>query len=185
MSLLPIVLVRQNYEFSCGPACVASILYYYQVWDGKESDLYGLCETDDGTSGHSIVKALQHFGLKAESQANLTIDDLKSEVEKGHCLILDIQAWEEEPVSSWKDHWDDGHYVILAGFENGLVYMMDPSTPARYIEMTEEDLLKRWHDWGDDDPNDDDAPDTKDYHWAVIVSGDNPIKQYPASPFRL
>ena len=67
MSGIYVPLVRQSYDYSCGAASLASCLYYWGVWSGREPELYPLLGTTcDGTKGESIIQVAQSFGLRVE-----------------------------------------------------------------------------------------------------------------------
>ncbi|MGK5085840.1 C39 family peptidase [Bdellovibrionota bacterium FG-1] len=119
---LRVPLVRQATDYSCGAAALASILYYWKVFDGNESSLYALLETtpNDGTEPAKLVEGARSFGLDARMQENLSIADLQSFLSKGFTVIVDLQAWDSDRSLSgkpWKDVWESGHYVVLVGLD--------------------------------------------------------------------
>ena len=42
--------------------------------------------------------------------------------------------------------WDDGHYVVVVGYDDAHFYFMDPSVLGSYTYLPLEALLARWHD---------------------------------------
>lgn len=163
-------IVRQAFDYSCGAACLASCLYYWGVWDGREPELYQLLDTDiDGTSGHSIMEVAQSFGLEVVYRNNLGMGDLKAYLDMGYTAILNIQAWGQfDSTTDFGEVWEDGHYVVLVNLLNTEVLMMDPSVAGRYAIMSKTEFEARWHDWSDEG-------DSKEYHTAILLKGKRAI----------
>lgn len=178
MEFLHMPLIRQAYDYTCGPACLASVLCHWNVWDGCESDLYPMLgTTDQGTRPQDLARvAAQEFDLSAFWVSDLSIADLKKHWEDGATLILGIQAWsddaETDPVD-YTDHWDDGHYVVFEGMDDADVWFMDPSIPGRYGVLSHDELLRRWHD----------HDDVRHHHSAVVIMGTHPTA--PREPLRI
>lgn len=165
MQVLHVPLVRQSQEYSCGAAALASVLYYWGVWEGREPELFSLLDTDElGTHGEDIVNVARSFGLTATYESSMTISRLQELLADGCTCILDIQAWIDRKDINWEEEWEDGHYVVLIGINNDIAYFMDPSLAGRYGMMTTKDLDSRWHDWNDEG-------DAKEYHSAIIIKG--------------
>lgn len=159
-------LVRQAYDYSCGPASLASCLYYWKVWDGREPELYTrLDTTEDGTSGYSIMSLAYQFGLEVKYGSGLSIGRLKEYLELGYTAILNIQAWGTYgPHTDFEEVWEDGHYVVLVNVINNDIIFMDPAIAGRYGMLSIAEFEKRWHDWSDDG-------DSKEYHTAIFLKG--------------
>lgn len=164
-------LVRQAYDYSCGAAALASCLYYWGVWGGRETELYSLLDTnEEGTSGGSIMRvAAQDFGLEVVYRNNLGLGDLKSYLDSGYTAILNIQAWGQYDSSTrFEEVWEDGHYVVLVNLINNDILFMDPSVAGRYALMSREEFELRWHDWSDDGQS-------KEYHTAILLRGEKVV----------
>lgn len=159
-------LVRQAYDYSCGAAALASCLYYWGVWTGREPELYPLLGTDEeGTSGYSIMEVATSFGLEVIYRNNLKLNDLKGYLDSGYTCILNIQAWGNYThMTEFEDVWEDGHYVVLANLINDDVELMDPSIAGQYGRLSRREFEARWHDWSDDGL-------TKEYHTAILLKG--------------
>lgn len=159
-------LVRQAYEYSCGAAALASCLYYWGVWGGREPELYPLLNTDEeGTSGCDIINVAQSFGLEVVYRNKLTINDLKEYLQLGYTAILNIQAWGQyDDTTDFEEVWEDGHYVVLVNLINDDIIIMDPSIAGRYGRLSRDKFEARWHDWSDDGL-------TKEYHTAIFLRG--------------
>lgn len=161
-------LVRQAYDYSCGAASLASCLYYWGVWDGREPELYDLLDTTcEGTSGIGIVQGARHYGLEVTSKSGLNTDDLRGYLARGYTVILSIQAWGTyTPDTNWDEVWDDGHYVVLVDIVGQDVILMDPAVAGTYHKMTIRQLLDCWHDYSDEGE--------RDYYGAIIIRGERP-----------
>lgn len=159
-------MVRQAYDYSCGAAALASCLYYWKVWDGREPELYQLLDTDiEGTSGASIMEVAGVFGLEVVYRNNLGISDLRSYLDLGYTAILNVQAWGNYGVETdFEEVWEDGHYVVLVNVTNSDIIIMDPAVAGRYTILSIAEFEKRWHDWSDDG-------DSKEYHTAILLKG--------------
>ena len=171
-------LVRQAYDYSCGAASLASCLYYWGVWTGREPELYSLLDTDtEGTSGSSIMEVAKSFGLEVVYRNNLGIGDLAAYLARGYTAILNIQAWGQYDHSTdFEQVWEDGHYVVLVNLINNDILMMDPSVAGQYGIMSCEDFEARWHDWSDDG-------ETKEYHTAILLRGQKVVDL--TQPYRI
>jgi len=161
-------LVRQAYDYSCGAASLASCLYYWGAWDGREPELYELLDTTcEGTSGQGLVQGAQHYGLQATVRSGLNTDDLRGYLAEGYTVILSVQMWGKYTEdTNMEEVWDDGHYVVLVGIEGQDVYVMDPAVAGSYHRMTIRELLDCWHDYSDDGEY--------DYYGAIVLRGDKP-----------
>jgi predicted double-glycine peptidase len=171
-------LVRQAYEYSCGAAALASCLYYWGVFTGRETELYQqLGTTTEGTCALGIMKTASSYGLEVRYRTRLTVDDLRVYLEQGHTCILNIQAWGEyDEHTNFGEVWEDGHYVVLANVTDSDIIIMDPSIPGQYGIMSIEQFNARWHDWSDDG-------DYCEYHTAILLRGEDIAEL--EKPFRI
>ena len=180
---LPVPLVRQATDYSCGAAALLSVLFYWNAFDGKESDLYDLLKLSpqDGAPPENIAAAAAHFGLKAGVSENLTIDELRLALERGETPIVDLQAW-REPGSKkpWREEWEDGHYAVLVGLDKKNAYLMDPSSPGAYAWLPLDELVERWHDYEDRG-----GIHRRTNRLAILISGKRASRQYPAPLVRM
>jgi hypothetical protein len=115
--------------------------------------------------------------LTAQWEQNLSLDDLRAALDRGDTPILDIEAWPDPGTekASWREDWDDGHYVALIGMDESYAYFMDPSSDGKYAYIALPELSDRWHD----------EETRHGYKWrfehlAVFIHGDRPPA--PAAP---
>jgi len=179
--VLAVPLVRQEEDFSCGPAALSSVLKYFRVWDGREQQLYKLLETsaEQGTLPENLAQGARRFGLTAAVEKLMTIDRLRALLDGGRLVILELQAWrdDEGPMLPWSETWDDGHYVVLVGLDETFAYFMDPSTRGAYTYLPLVELLERWHDRNvvRKDPR-----EQHDFQLGVVIGG--PVQRAPRRP---
>jgi predicted double-glycine peptidase len=181
---LAVPLVRQATTYSCGPASLLSILYYWGVYDHGESALYPALGTtpEDGTRPDKLVEAAKSFGLSAELREGATLCDLRRAVAAGETVIVNFQAWGEGATAKlpWREDWEDGHYAVLVGMTADRAYFMDPSTGGALAYVPLSELPARWHDY--------DKIDGKVRRWnrlALFIGGKTHLKSLPAEPVRL
>lgn len=147
---LPLPLVSQETDYSCGAAALLSVLKYWRAFDGGEKALYGVLRTTpaDGTDPRKLAEGARAFGLTARWRENLGLADLRAALARGDTAILDIQAWPDAGAVkvSWREDWDDGHYVVLIAMDADYAYFMDPSSDGKYAYIALPELSDRWHD---------------------------------------
>lgn len=162
-------LVRQAYAYSCGPASLASCLYYWGVWDGREPQLYELCNTTDadGTSISNIISCANHFGLNAYQEKEITFDRLLELLRMGRTVILCIQSWGDyNDSTNMLDVWEDGHYSVLVGMDDDKIYLMDPSVAGTYRSLDQQYFIQCWHNFSD--------TNEKEFQTGIVISGERP-----------
>lgn len=120
---LPVPVIRQLRDYTCGDVALLSILRY---WDADEfagvaeRDLIAPLGTtsDNGTEpDHLAAFADRVAHLHAAKRENVATRDLDDALRAGHPVITDIEAWQEHPTFGeyvrWDADYDDGHYVVL------------------------------------------------------------------------
>ena len=155
---LLVPLIRQKVDYSCGDVSTLSVLRYWKYADyksTKESDLFAPLKTTkhDGTDPKPITDYLNGVpGLSAELRTGdaVTLTDLEEAVDRGEPTIVDLQAWQDVPRvrdrAPWANDWDDGHYIVLVGYDAENFYYMDPSTAGHYTYIPKDQFFERWHD---------------------------------------
>jgi len=157
-NFLAVPIVPQATNYSCGAASLLAVLYYWLNYDGNESDLYAELGTEPkhGTRAARIAEAARRRGLKAELREGLSLADLRAALARKATVMLHIQAWREKsaPPKTWRENWENNHYVILIGIDAANAYFMDPSAYTAYAWLPLSELLERWHnlDYGSEPP---------------------------------
>lgn len=165
--ILRLPLVRQSTDYTCGVACVQSILRYAGYdFDIREDKLAETLRADpqDGTGYHKIVEYLNSVryhaeeegsniareGVRvfnAEARENISIEQLTAFINDGKPVICSLQAWGNPgETGDYSDVWDEGHYVIAIGYDDNNIIFMDPSTMGAYTYIPRQEFLARWHD---------------------------------------
>jgi predicted double-glycine peptidase len=160
-NLIPVPLVRQKTDYSCGDASTLALLRYWHNPDWREvgeTSLYDTLQTTkkDGTDPQPIAAFLNGDGLgfdaayRTEDDDGIELADLLAAVDAGNPPIVDLQAWQSadsrDTLKPWRTDWDDGHYVVLAGYDDVNLFFMDPSTSRAYAYIPRDEFPDRWHD---------------------------------------
>ena len=141
---------EQGDEFDCGfGICVSSLLYCGKDFDYQE--IAEFLDTDEsGTLFTRMIELMNQHEIDC-TKKTMDIDEVKQWIRRRIPIILPLQAWSENPVTSYKEIWDQGHYVAVIGFDdkNKKMLFRDPSSkPVTFL--TYEELPDRWHDVGKD-----------------------------------
>jgi len=127
---------KQDEDFSCGSASVATILRSFYGKDVYEKDILDevIRVGDDGTASFSdLEKAVKKFGFKAVG-LTLSFEKLKS-----------IKI----PAIVYLRYRDKDHFSVIRGVnENGLVWLGDPSWGNR--KFSESRFKSMWETRDDD-----------------------------------
>ena len=144
---IEVPLCRQAADYTCGIASLQSLLGYYGA-DVRQDVLAKKCKSkrSTGTRYENIIKCAESFGLIMLSETDMTVEQLKSLIDESKPVIVVIQAWSDDPETSWDEDWDDGHYVVAVGYDDLNIYFMDPSTLGNYTYIPLDEFLNRWHD---------------------------------------
>lgn len=144
--LIAVPMTRQATDYTCGAAAMQSMFGFYGE-DLNEGDLAKLLKTnsEEGTDYNEIVRAAKEKGYEVKVYKEMTLAQLKKQLDKKNPVLCLIQAWAEKKVDYSTD-WNDGHYVIAIGYDRNRIFFMDPSTLGNYTYIKNKDFLKRWHD---------------------------------------
>ena len=128
--------VQQKTDYLCGPACLESLLDWYDV-EIPQEHLAVLCHTSetDGTSPEHMDKALLALGFKVTEKIGATWDELKNLTDAGIPVLVGWFSDFEEP--------GDEHYAIAYKVTDTEITMMDPEFGGKRI-LSKEDFMKRW-----------------------------------------
>ncbi|MCQ2547341.1 MAG: C39 family peptidase [Clostridia bacterium] len=170
-TILRLPLVRQATNYTCGVACVQSILRYAGYdFDIREDELAKILKAnrEDGTGYHNIVEYLNSVRYSAEekdgagiapggvqvfrteARENISLEQLTAFIDEGKPVIICLQAWGTNGGGGWmddySDEWGEGHYVIAIGYNSDNMIFMDPSTMGAYTYIPKDEFMTRWHD---------------------------------------
>ncbi len=135
--------LRQTFDYDCGAEVLQAVLVYYGR-EVSEEVVLKLAKTskEEGTAISRILGTLEHFGLLFDKRV-LTVGDLKMYIDRKIPVIILLQAWREEKIDYAKD-FDDGHWVVVIGYDDDRIIFEDPYTFERSF-LVEEELNERWH----------------------------------------
>lgn len=113
--------VHQATNWTCGPAALQSILFYYGLYY-REDELVAPLTSDreEGTDPEGIVKFCRTLGFTVEEKENMSIGDVASYLVKRIPVLVMYQAWgesEEERKKWYRDVWEEG--ALLCGDRAG------------------------------------------------------------------
>jgi predicted double-glycine peptidase len=145
-NIIRLPLTRQATDYTCGVAALQSVLAFWGD-EHREDELSRLLKAGKvhGTAYRRMEKYARDHGYDVETRKNMSIDDLKHELDKRLPVIVLIQAWPTKPVDFSRD-WVDGHYVVAIGYDGQIIYFMDPSTLGNYTYIPTQQFIERWHD---------------------------------------
>ncbi|MBX3149007.1 C39 family peptidase [Candidatus Obscuribacterales bacterium] len=145
-NIIKIPMTRQATNYTCGVAALQSVLMFYGD-EFLESELAKLLKANpkEGTAYLEMKRFSESRGYNVQVYKDMKVSDLKKLLDAGKPVICLIQAWPERKVN-YKNDWDDGHYVVAIGYDDGNVYFMDPSTLGNYTYIPTDEFLVRWHD---------------------------------------
>ncbi len=155
--------VRQETPYYCGVAVVQAVLKMYGQ-DFEQDELANKLGTTekDGTPPLNMVKLLNKLDVKAELKERIG-ESLKSILDDGNTVILDIQDYGNPEEKDYSHDWDNGHYVIATSHEGDNIVLEDPASDGENRrKMSYSELEKRWHDK--------DTKGRKYYQLGIIVS---------------
>ncbi|KRA83966.1 hypothetical protein ASD76_08160 [Altererythrobacter sp. Root672] len=130
-----LTVVRQQYDFSCGSAALATLLrYHYGDLQNEQTIFVGMWKEGDraqirrlGFSLLDMKRYLNARGIKADGYV-VTLADIERTGIPGIALI-DMKGYK--------------HFVVIKGVENGQVLIGDPSLGIRLID--EEQFAPMWN----------------------------------------
>ncbi len=143
--LIKVPLCFQETEYTCGVACVQSVLAGYGIVY-RQDVLADILKTRPvyGTDYQNILRFLQMLGFQAAFHYDMNIDMIKEYIKNGVTPMLMIQAWKGDAID-YRYDWRDSHYVLSCGYEEHRLLFMDPYTLGNYTYLSDFELMKRWH----------------------------------------
>ena len=137
---------KQLTEFSCGPASLRSLFYFYGL-NVSEKELVDFGEIEeDGTDIKTMRKIARAYGFTFYSKTNASLADVQKYLVKNIPVLICYQLG----VPNGKN----GHYSVVSGISKDFVQIADPSNFwegdgkkfANNRKMTTDKFLKAWFD---------------------------------------
>jgi ATP-binding cassette, subfamily B, bacterial len=129
---------RQEGNTTCGVACLR-MLFAFHGKDVTETELEETCETSWlGNTCGELVRGSTKYGFEAEEIENVTIDDLSAMLSKKMPLVALL-----DPAVLYGGLEGFGHFVVITGIENDIIYYNDPDM-GKAMTATIEQLFHAW-----------------------------------------
>lgn len=121
-------IVKQDLDYSCGAASVATLLnnFYGQKFT-EEEILDKMDKTRERASFEDMQKIMPEFGFEA----------------KGYALSFEQLTKLKIPVIVYLKYRKDDHFSVLRGINGNIVLLADPS--LGHISMSKSQFLDAWH----------------------------------------
>lgn len=159
-------LVRQATDYSCGASALQAVLAYYGV-ELREDEIVKAVGTDSevGTLIEKMAEFAVRKGLRAVVKSDLSLGDLDRSLERGHPILVELQAWPEggKPKRPYPETWEEGHYAVVVGVNSESVYFVDPSLLGSRGFIPVREFLGRWHNLS--------SKDTRQWHTGILFEG--------------
>lgn len=111
-------IVKQDLDFSCGAASIATILNgYYNQKITEEEVLKIMDKGDLMASFEDMQKALDHLGFQV----------------KGYAVSLETLQALKIPVIAYIKHRKNDHFTVISGINHNFVRISDPSLGQRTL----------------------------------------------------
>lgn len=178
-NLIRVPLLRQATDHTCGVAALQSLLYYNGI-EYREDVLAEMLHAADYARVGEIVRVAAEAGLTVDTVANMTMAGLRQTIDRGIPFMVCLQAWPDTPltIEQYRHNWEDGHWVVVNGYDTANIFVMDPSTLGNYAYVPVAEFDARWHDYDDDR--------TRPYvHFAIIITGPRPPAYDPQAVLRM
>lgn len=150
---IPLPSVRQSHDFDCGAAALRSVCEFFKVGPEDHTEFIAACKSGDhGTNTKDMIRAAKSFGLQTKVVDGMSLEQLKSFMDKGCPVIICMQAWEEDGDKKAKKYNElkSGHYVVVIGYDEKSVFFEDPMMSGKRGVLPFDEFISRWHDKGTD-----------------------------------
>ena len=160
--VLEFPLYRQTYGWNCGTTAAHMILSFYghDMHENKIMKMAGGSK-EIGVPIEGIKKVLKNFGISFTEDFNISMDDLRKNIDKGCPTLLMIQAWTREDNPDWTNEWEQGHYTVCIGYDEDRLVFADPANINK-VWLNDGALSSRWHGWDD--------KGKKIGHWGLLCT---------------
>ncbi|MDY0060213.1 MAG: N-formylglutamate amidohydrolase [Myxococcota bacterium] len=164
--------LRQTFDFDCGAKALQTLFAYYGV-DLREDALLRELEVDEthGTDVQKMIRLAERLGFRVESGTGWTLEQVKQHVLAERPVIVLLQAWVNRfmTLRDWRHSWDDGHYAVVMGYNEEVLFFQDPAS-LHTTWLREAEFLARWHDR---DPH----TGEKLHNFGLVLHGREPAGQ--------
>ncbi|MCB1693830.1 MAG: N-formylglutamate amidohydrolase [Pseudomonadales bacterium] len=140
--------LRQTFDFDCGVKALQGVFAYYGIEERADALIRELnADPELGTSMEAMIDAAERRGFIVDAGTRWTLERLRGELDAGRPVIVPMQAWADRhlTIRQWRENYDDGHYVVVIGYDGPIWYFEDPASFHR-TWLKEKEFLARWHD---------------------------------------
>ncbi|WP_417581489.1 C39 family peptidase [Nitrincola sp.] len=102
--------VKQQFDYSCGAASLATLLGYHGV-ETSELEILDRIGLKEAFSFADLARVAEEYGFKP---VGIAID---------YTALTQLKR----PVILYLNHWDEGHFSVLKGVDNHGALLADPS----------------------------------------------------------
>ncbi len=143
-------LVRQATDHTCGVASIQSVLAYYGI-DRREDILVDNMNVKEYAGISAIARYMNSQGFETLIKPDMPLTELKTHLDQRRPVMVVLQAWSDpqKDPREYADSWEDGHWVVVIGYDSVNIYVMDPSTTGNYAFVPIDEFMLRWHDEDD------------------------------------
>ncbi len=155
---LNVPFIKQETDYTCGPTALQMALAYF----GRTfpvTTLSAMASTTEksGTARKGMVRALNILGFQTHAHHDGSLDEVKFFLEQGAPVIVNYRDLK----------YNEGHYGVIVGIEEGKVILHDPFEETPFIEIDAIQFDARWYGFH-----------SKKYtRWLLAVS-DQPLLPY-------
>ena len=156
--LIDIPNLRQYGGYTCGTTCVQMLMNWLEPYQADLNltayeEALGTTE-EAGTSPDAILAFFEENGVRVIAREKRTTDDLIAALDRGHPVLVCIQAWgadgyNTQDPSDADTYLAEGHWVICVGYQkkiDGNVFYFNDPACVGYGLMRDEDFNRRWID---------------------------------------
>lgn len=152
--------LRQYGTYTCGATCVQMLMNWINPYD-SDLNLTAYEESlgtgeETGTPPENIIGYFEENEISITAKEKRTINNLTAALDKGHPVLMCIQAWAASDDGYNTENPDDedtylteGHWVICVGYkklDSGYTFYFNDPACVGYCLMSEEELDDRWID---------------------------------------
>ena len=102
---------------------------------------------DAGVSPKALATFFRQERHRFSQASGLTLRRIDGFLDKGWPVIVAYQDWAHKPSqTNYAVTWDNGHYAIVAGHEEGRIWLVDPSSKRKRRSLDATEFIARWRD---------------------------------------
>ncbi len=129
--MIKLDIIKQKYDWDCGPASLAIIFCHYNQCQSYP-EILKMVKLKHGTDNQTMKEIAEKLGFKTFIKENSSIEDIKKFLKKKIPVIVNYL----EPKLNW------GHYSVVTGINHNLI-LANPDT-GKEEKWDIVDFEKRW-----------------------------------------